>query len=144
MLVEVVHVHRDPCLILASFQQPDLDKFPPTVSEGLRSLTPNGTMSNAHIQTAMPVPDLDVMANLLQGVTDQVRYCQRLPTFDSGAVILQAINQLQDSVARMDDKIDNNHRSLTDKIAQVDRKIDNVRDTLSIEIEAVGRRVMIS
>ena len=39
MLVEVVHDDRDACLILASFQQPDLDKFLPTVSEGLRSLT---------------------------------------------------------------------------------------------------------
>jgi hypothetical protein len=46
MLVEVVHIDRDlvhddrhPCLILASFQQPNLDRFAPTVSEGLRSLT---------------------------------------------------------------------------------------------------------
>ena len=58
MLVEVVHVHReqvhddrDPCLILASFQQPDLDKFPPTVSEDLIRSQPAVNLISRDLRT---------------------------------------------------------------------------------------------
>ncbi|RMI98409.1 hypothetical protein BHE90_016878 [Fusarium euwallaceae] len=78
----------------------------------------------------LPTPNFDVMIQHLQGFTDEFGHCRNLPSVDTGAAVLDAINGINAQL----EQLNQNQRQLSAQVDDVSRDLGN-------KIERLGQRL---